>query len=147
MTDWRVVWKNQQNRLKALLQTTHPYCSGRIYLNFWRTDETFPCIYAFIMDDTPEVIQHGAQPQRYTSHTNWRMVYRVQATDTPENDHLSLMSGIGGLANLPMDYAVQSGCWYRSQLSSVDFTYESPSIAPGVILEGAVDIILRSEAL
>jgi len=143
MVDWRNIWYNQKTWLNTYIQTALPYCSGHITFGFWSTENVFPNVYAFIVDDSPEVMLDGYGNQTYDSKTTWRLVYRQLFTDNPSNDYVALMSGMGALANIPMDNAIST--WHKTYLSNVDFMYVSPGIAEAVVLEGAVDIVLVSE--
>ena len=145
MTDWRNVWNNQKTYVNTYILSALPYCSGHITFGFWNTDTVFPNVHAYLIGDSPEMILDGYGNQTYDSKSTWRLVYRMLATDNPSNDYIALMSGVGALANIPMDHGI-GGSWHKTYLDNVDLNYVSPGIAEAVVLEGAVDIVLVSEA-
>ena len=145
MVEFQDAWNAQQTWIQSLIHTGMGYVSGKIYFSKWRTDEDFPHIQAYIVEDSPEIIRQSSVSALYRTNTRWRFIYRQETKGNPVNSHLALSSGVGGICNVFSSNQFLGSVWDYAVVDRVDFEYVSPDISPAVIDEGLVDVIIRSE--
>ena len=142
MVDFWNAWNGQRSLFIAYLEQDHAYLSGKVYYSAWRTDISFPHVFAMIVEDNPEVEQWGQADANYKVNTRWRFTFRQLSTGVPDTDVMTLVSGVGAICNTASKN--QTGAnWDYVVIDNVNFHYISPDIDAGVIQEGTVDLVFR----
>ena len=138
-------WTSQKTGIQLLIQNSMVYISGRIYFSKWVTNDDFPHVQAYIVEDNPEIIRQSSVSSLYRTNTRWRFIYRHATEGDYVNSPLLLSSGVGAICNVFSDNQYYGSIWDYAVVDRVDFEYVSPDISPAVIDEAVVDVIIRSE--
>lgn len=134
-----------RNQLKTRLEEV-TWLSGKVFVNTWRTDASFPHVLIRWERDTAELEQVS------TGTYKRNLVFGVVFRNTyPSNviDYDVIVSGVGAVEDKIIQYTTNylSGNlgWEKAVIGDVDYSYTSPGIASEVVGEGYVQVIVTKE--
>ena len=133
-----------RNELKSTIEEVS-WLSGKVYVNTWRTDASFPHVLIRWERDTPELeLTNGTYKHSLVFGVVFRNTY-------PSNviDYDIIVSGVGAVEDKIIEYTTNylSGNlgWEKAELGEVDYGYTSPGIAPEVVGEAYTSVTITKE--
>jgi len=133
-----------RNELKSTIEEVS-WLSGKVYVNTWRTDASFPHVLIRWERDTPELeLTNGTYKHSLVFGVVFRNTY-------PSNviDYDIIVSGVGAVEDKIIEYTTNylSGNlgWEKAELGEVDYSYTSPGISPEIVGEAYLPIIITKE--
>ena len=141
MTTYYAEVKGIRDELSSRIQEVS-WLSGKVNINTWRTDSSFPCVLIVTERDSMTLEQSKSNLDKHD------LVFGIVFRNTSPNTDI-LVSGAGAIIDKVTSYTTNylSGGlgWEVAKIGDVNYKYASPGIANEVVGEAYIPVEITKE--